>query len=399
MMQISKNSRDIKEEQLNNVYEDLRRALNNFFLRVPRTKKFLHLLEMLYTPEQAEVLSYFPMPYVPERNLPKIAKKLNKSLEEVEKICKECGDRGTLFYSNDSSGKILYSLPPFIPGLYEFYTMDKNDSPEQKKEVLKVLEEYFFETFVPENFDSSTYPFFRVLPNTGPVEKSIEINKNIPSVETKILPFEVVKSYIRTATEIAVADCACRIHAEGQDGKPRCDNPLDVCLVFNRMARYWSDRGIGRLITHEEADLVLKRAAEAGLVHCTTNSQSMERDAIGMICSCCPCCCFILQGALKFRGKFGMAKSNFQPKIDREQCKMCMKCVDACPMKALFRHYPHRDDLSDDYIDIKEHECLGCGVCASACSHDAILFEKITNMIPEISLQDGCFKHLEDKVH
>ena len=354
---------------------------------------------MIYTPEQAELFSHFPMPYIPERNLLGLAKKLNKSLDEVERICKASSNRGTLFYSQDREDNTLYSLPPFIPGLYEFYTMDNNDPPEFKKEVLRVLEEYFFETFVPENFDSSTYPFFRVLPNNNPIERTIEINEQITTTETKILPFEVAKSYIRTATDIAVAECACRIHAEGQDGKPRCDKPLDVCLVFNRMARYWADRGIGRLISHEEADEVINRAAEAGLVHCTTNNQSMKGDAIGMICNCCICCCFILQGLIKFRGKFGLAKSNFQPKIDQAKCKMCLKCVEICPTKALYRHYPHRNDLSDDYIAIKDNECLGCGVCATACSYDTITMEKIRDIIPEKTLFDSCFMHEQKKAH
>ncbi|HEY0088862.1 MAG TPA: 4Fe-4S binding protein [Candidatus Lokiarchaeia archaeon] len=392
-------NRKNKKENMNDPYEALRRKLNKFFLKVPKTKKFLHLLEMIYTPEQAELFSHFPIPYVPERDLPGLAKKLNKSFDDVENICIECSNRGTLFYSQDRNGKTLYSLPPFIPGLYEFYTMDKNDPPERKKEVLKVLEEYFFETFVPENYDSSTYPFFRVLPNNDPIEKIIEINKQIPTEETKILPFEVAKSYIRTATDIAVAECACRIHAKQQDGKPRCEKPLEVCLVFNRMARYWADRGVGRLISHEEADEVLRIAAKAGLVHCTTNNQSMDGDAIGMICNCCSCCCFILQGLIKFRGKLGLAKSNFQPKIDQDKCKMCLNCVKMCPTEALYRHYPHSYDLSDDYITIKDNECLGCGVCATTCSHDAIIMEKIADVIPERNISNCCFSYELNKVH
>jgi len=398
MQNVDSKSKDIKENTVN-VYEALRRKINEFFLRVPKTKKFLHLLEMIYTPEQAEIFSHFPMPYLPETNLSGLAKKINKSFDEVERICKTCTNRGTLFFIKDKNGDTLYSLPPFIPGLYEFYTMDKNDPPERKKEVLRVLEEYYFEAFVPENFDSSTYPFFRVLPNNDPIEKTIEVNKQIPTNDTIILPFEVAKSYIRTATDIAVAECACRIHAEGQDGSPRCDKPLDVCLVFNRMALYWTERGIGRIINHEEADDVLRRSAEAGLVHCTTNTQFMKGDAIGMICNCCPCCCFILQGVIKFHGKSGLAKSNFQPKINREKCKMCLKCVNMCPTKALYHHHPHLDDLSDNYIEIKDNECLGCGVCATICPHDSINMEKIRKAIPGKTLFDCCYKHEQERNH
>ncbi|MHA1301422.1 MAG: indolepyruvate ferredoxin oxidoreductase subunit alpha [Candidatus Helarchaeota archaeon] len=379
-------------------YESLRISLNKFLLRVPKTEKFHKLLKMLYTPEEASLLSIFGMPYVHEEKISRIAKKANKSIEKVEVMLNNMVEKGTIFVRKNNKGKKLYSLAPFIPGIYEFYTMSKNDPPERKKEVLKVLEDYYFETFAPEVFYSDGYPYFRVLPHNDPVVKTIEIDQKIPT-ETKILPFEVASSYIRSADYIAVGKCACRMHAEQQDGKPRCDKPLDVCLVFDRVARYWADKGIGRLISYEEAEEVLRTAAQSGLVHCTTNNQVFAKDMAGMICNCCPCCCFILQGLIKTRGQGGLAKSNFQPKLLKDKCKMCLKCIKICPLNAIFHHQPHLDDLSDDFIDINEKECIGCGACATNCPHDAITLVKVQEEVPELNVMDSQARYIREKTH
>ncbi len=381
-----------------NPYENLRKALNNFFLPVPKSKKFQKLLENLYTKDEAEVLSIFGIPYINEEKINRVAKKVGKSREDIEKMFKSMVDKGTLFVRTNEKGKKLYSLAPFIPGIYEFYTMSENDPPEKKKEILKILDDYYFETFAPEVFCHFGYPMFRVLPHNDPVEKTIEIDQKV-STETKILPFEVANSYIRSAEYIAVGDCACRMHAEHIDGERRCDRPLNVCLVFDRVARYWADKGIGRLISHEEAEEVLRIAAESGLVHCTTNNQEFTKDMAGMICNCCSCCCFILQGLLKTRGQGGLAKSNFRPKFIQDNCKLCLKCVKLCPMNALHHHQPHSVDLLDNYIYLNEPECIGCGVCATNCPHEAIILEKVGDMIPEVNIIDAGSRYEQEKEH
>ena len=380
-------------------YNNLHKALNKFELKVPKSKKFTELLQLLYTPEEAEVISHFGKPYSHFEKIETTSEKTGKPLSEIKELFNNMVERGTLFYLKNDNNEILYSLPPFIPGFYEYYTMSRNDSFTKKKEVLKILDDYFFETFVPEAFDSSTYPYFRVLPADEPVQQVIEIEKKL-TPETKILPFEIASEYIKSAEYIAVGDCACRDHAEMQDGKKRCDKPVDVCLVFDRVAEYWADKGIGRLIGYEEAMEVLQRSAEAGLVHCTTNNQVFGKKMSGMICNCCPCCCFILQGLLKIRGEQnGLAKSNFQPAVNHDDCNLCQKCVDVCPVDALYHHKPHLDDFSDNFVALNEHTCIGCGLCVMACKQDSIHLEKVREDIPELTILHSAEKHTNVKKH
>jgi Pyruvate/2-oxoacid:ferredoxin oxidoreductase delta subunit len=338
------------------------------------------------------------MPYIDEMRLSRIAKKTGKSEEELQEMFEKLVKKGAFFKRIEKSGKILYSLVPFIPGLFELYFMSKADSPEMMKQVGEVLENYFFTTFAPETFNSSKYPYFRVLPHQKAVERVIEIGEEVPT-EFQILPFEVVKQFIATASSVAVGECACRTHSEIMDGKARCDKPRDVCMVFGRVADYWVEKGIGHHVDQKEALAVLIRAEESGLVHCTTNNLEFESDLPGMICNCCSCCCFIIQGLRKVNRPRGIAQSNFDPQIDRELCKICKKCVDLCPMGAIFHHPPHKDDLSDNFIYITEDKCIGCGVCATNCPQNAITLKKIRTQVPEKSTAAAGARYEQERIH
>jgi Fe-S-cluster-containing hydrogenase component 2 len=53
-----------------------------------------------------------------------------------------------------------------------------------------------------------------------------------------------------------------------------------------------------------------------------------------------------------------------------------------CPMEAIYHHFPHSEDSSDDMMIIRDNLCIGCGVCASNCPKGAITLEKIRNVVP-----------------
>lgn len=381
-------------------YEKLRRKLNLFMLRVPKTKTFHKLLELLYTPEEAEILSTFGMPYIDYMRIPRFIKKskTEKSEEEIREMFEKLVKKGVLFKLIDKKGRPAYALAPYIPGIFEFYFMSKADPPEKMKEVAYVLEDYFFTTFAPETFNSSTYPFFRVLPAQKAVEKVIELGEEVPT-EFQVLPFEIVSQYISSASRIAVGICPCRDHAELIDGEARCDKPRDVCMVFERIADYWVEKGIARYVNQEEAMEVLRKAEDAGLVHSTTNNQFFGPEVPGMICNCCSCCCFIMQGLRKVNRPRGIAQSNFDPIIDHELCKICKQCIDICPMGAIFHHPPHKDDLSDNFIYVTLDKCIGCGVCASNCPHNAITMKKVRSQIPEETAASSSARYEQERIH
>lgn len=67
-----------------------------------------------------------------------------------------------------------------------------------------------------------------------------------------------------------------------------------------------------------------------------------------------------------------MGKKKYKLKIDRERCKGCLFCAEACPLKAL--------SISDDvngrglkYVVLSSPEkCAKCGLCVVMCPDCAI---------------------------
>ena len=53
-----------------------------------------------------------------------------------------------------------------------------------------------------------------------------------------------------------------------------------------------------------------------------------------------------------------------KPKIDRSKCKLCMKCVEICPMKTILK--------SGKILVIKWDKCISCFCCTEVCVHKAI---------------------------
>ncbi|MBS7287668.1 MAG: 4Fe-4S binding protein, partial [Candidatus Freyarchaeota archaeon] len=77
-----------------------------------------------------------------------------------------------------------------------------------------------------------------------------------------------------------------------------------------------------------------------------------------------------------------IAKSNFIPVINNDLCKRCEKCMEICPMDAIYHHYPHSEDLSDDMMIVREDLCIGCGLCASNCPSSAVTLKKVRDSVP-----------------
>lgn len=51
-------------------------------------------------------------------------------------------------------------------------------------------------------------------------------------------------------------------------------------------------------------------------------------------------------------------------KIDRELCRICLKCMQACPVYAI--------RLMDGVVSIDQERCIGCGRCWEHCGHGAV---------------------------
>jgi ferredoxin len=148
-------------------------------------------------------------------------------------------------------------------------------------------------------------------------------------------------------------------------------------------------------VSKEEALEILRVAEDAGLIHTISNQQEKAL----FICNCCTCCCGIMRGLSELHNPRSFAKSNFMPQIDREACKLCEKCVENCPFQALFHHYPHSEDLSDNMIMVLEERCVGCGICAHKCPQEAITLIRVREEIPVKKGSEAAMKFESERVH
>ncbi len=221
-------------------------------------------------------------------------------------------------------------------------------------------------------FDDTVWPdiYKTFIPSTGkpgsrllPVSMAVKADRNI-------LEFESCIEAVKNAKTLSVTKCSCRtLHK-------RCNGPLEVCLQLDSVASMAIDRGLGRKIDANEAEAIIRKSEEAGLIHTTGNAKK-----ILIICNCCTCCC------LGFT-PFDMPKSRplvldptrYLAEINGEACKGCGVCLESCHFGAIAQ-----EDDQSGVPAIDEQRCFGCGLCAMTCPEEAIFLKEIRgeDFVPE----------------
>ncbi|MHA1234668.1 MAG: ATP-binding protein, partial [Promethearchaeota archaeon] len=144
----------------------------------------------------------------------------------------------------------------------------------------------------------------------------------------------------------------------------------ESCFSFRSAGMAYISRGLGRIITKEEALEIIEQAEREGLVLQAGNSQRPMS-----LCTCCGCCCNLLVNEKRFDAPAQFFGSNYFAQVDEELCSGCGVCEERCQMDAI--------DIIDDISNINLDRCIGCGVCVPTCPEDAIkLVEKEEKMIP-----------------
>ena len=330
------------------VYAQLRAKLAAHPMGAPDSEEILEILRILFTPEEAAVALH--LPFRPMRDSD-IAEGAGLTLDEVVARCESMADKG-LVYAYEARGRHFYMLFPTAPGLFEFPMMKHSRLNLPYARLSELWETYYRSGWGAEMTGGTTH-MARVIP----------INEAIEAQQT-VLDFEEVVGYIERARYVSVQDCACRV------ANHRCAAPVDVCIALDYGAKYLSERGMGRLITREEAQAVLRRAHDAGLVQMTSNT----RDKIEFICNCCSCCCGLLGTVTRLGGAAHAIASNFLCRVDAGLCIACGICESACPVAAIG---------VDAVAVISDDQCIGCGVCVGQCPESALaLVRRQSDSVP-----------------
>ena len=309
--------------------------------------EFFELVEELFTPEEAAMSNKMPRGF---NTAEVIAREAGKTEAEAVDILEGMADKG-LAVAVDFGGTMLYSGPPFVPGIFEYQFM-RGTKTERDKEIARLIHAY------KAAYDS-TRP---VVQDVFPLSRTIAVDRVIKA-GNKVNTYNQVAAYIETADDIAIGTCFCRHEAELIDENDVCGAPNDVCMSFGPGAKFLIDRKISKRASKEEALDALRRSEEAGLVHCTANRQEIE-----FLCNCCSDHCMIIKGALRQPKPALALNSGFQPVFDEELCTACETCLEKCPAEAL--------TMADrDYPQVDLDRCFGCGVCASLCPAEAVALD------------------------
>ncbi len=311
------------------------------------------------------------------------------SEEEINKKVHDLAGRGVIFNQPNSKGIMVFRLLPLLNvGTFEYKFMGKLEYTERNKEICSLFNKLFgdLNSMLQENYDSiipllmTAPPIDRTVtvlenkPKNEPVK--IIINKELGTAKDRIVPSQKVEELIAKFDEIALGHCFCR-HYKDLAGSP-CQQTDDreTCFTFGKSAKFTSEQGFSRMITKDEALMVLKRAEEAGLVHKAYHPNFDTSKDETSICNCCRCCC--ANGVDNMIAPMANA-TNFLSVVNDDLCIGCGKCVKVCHTYAAY--------LNDDKkARRKENLCIGCGVCAHFCPQNAISMiegERIVRIPPK----------------
>lgn len=320
-------------------FERLAETLNKIPNGFPKTADGTHLkvLQWIFTPEEADLAS--KMKLIGE-TVEEISERLDiEGLEGLTEKLETMVEKGQIHAMNTSTGR-RFGLIPFVVGIYE-EQLAKMDS-----EFARLAEDYFLKAEPGGLFDTEP-SIFRVIP----------INRVIESKLT-IYPFESAEQIAQNAKSWGVRECICK-KQKSLLNQP-CKYPTTVCLIFSQRENAFENSDLTKTISLEESLEHLRKAEEAGLIHCSMNVQTGH----SYICNCCTCCCGVLRGLTERNQPLAFVNSNFHLQVDSELCVGCETCVDRCQFYAL--------SVPEDVCQVDLQKCVGCGVCAIVCPEDAL---------------------------
>jgi Na+-translocating ferredoxin:NAD+ oxidoreductase subunit B len=294
----------------------------------------LRLLAKLFTPEEADLATQLRLtPETPSQ----VAERISADSQSLNQMLKSMARRGLITVERTDAG-LAYGLMPFVVGIYEMQN-GRIDA-----ELAQLFEDYYQRAFS------------QVLTVQPAVHRIIPIGESIRK-DMEVLPFESASTIIARARAWGVVDCICRVQ-KALIGQP-CSHPIDVCMIMSHVPGVFDNKTGIRALSQEEAQATLLRAAEAGLVHSTSNNQQ----GIDYICNCCTCSCGILRGMAELKIANVVARSVFVNQVDEVLCIACGLCVEKCQFNAL---------EMQDVVEVNRISCVGCGVCVLACPEGAL---------------------------
>ena len=277
-----------------------------------------YALECVVSDEQADVALQLGLRK--ERTAEYVAQKCGKSLEETREILMELAQIGVCKVYHNEAGEEVFLVQIFAPGILEMM-VNNDEQVKAHPQIGKAFEEY---TRLRISGIAPNLPMGTGMMRVIPIETAI-------SADTQSVPYERLSYYLDKYDTFSVSDCSCRKSRRilGQ-GCGHLEH--EMCIQMGTGAEYYIRTGRARQITRQEAEEILRKAEENGLMHQIPNIEGLGESAA--ICTCCSCSCFAMRVATMVRSPDAI-RSNYVSQVDKEKCVACGQCVENCPTNAL----------------------------------------------------------------
>jgi len=338
------------------IYREFIDWLGKAWWGLPDSEHLMPTFQSFYSPEEAALLTGIPFS---GRTLEELAEIKGMVPEELAPRLDALARRGTVWRSQKGES-IRYSLnDSFFVFMRGPYWAEQPD--DATKSAAKGLNKYFYDGFMDQFKEAHTKGL-----RTIPIEKTIEDPR-------RILPYEDVVKFVDSQDYCTVSFCPCRQRKLLDPDSEVCDYPMEVCLHFGQLGHYIVENGLGREITQDETNKILKQAAESGLVHAISNWQ----EGADTICNCCTCCCLFFEAYHVLKHHKSHDISNYRVRTTPETCKACGLCVERCPMEALrLEDFPEATNKKGKAAVLDPDKCIGCGVCVYKCATQSLILER-----------------------
>jgi len=330
-------------------YRKLQKHLNNQPVGFPSTFTGVEidLLKEMFSIDEAKIALYLNYRFESLETVYKRAEDDGYSESQFVNFLEEMEKKGSIFVRIDDDNNKFYALHPFVIGMFEMQLKRMTPGFYMKTRTY-MLQQFAYEYLSTEILQ------MRVIP----VHKSITPAHNIAT-------YDQIKGLVEGAhNRISLAECICR---KGKDsiGQP-CEktDQREVCIGFRDFHDTYTRHHWGRTISKEQALEILDQNEKSGLVLMPSNSQNAD-----FVCSCCNCCCGILEMLNMVTAPAKITSSNYYCELTPDACIGCGICQKRCPTGAIIFK-------GKNAISINTNRCIGCGLCVSTCKPGALQLRK-----------------------